>query len=443
MVEAKQRLLQLDNIRKTFTTSEGKSRLALDQINFSLDPAEFIVVVGRSGSGKSTLLRIIAGLMRPTSGRLAYQGQPMEKPHPNIAMVFQHCALLPWLTVLENVELGLEAKNLPKKLRRQKALEAIDIIGLDGFESAYPKELSGGLRQRVGFARALVTEPELLLMDEPFSALDVLSSENLRNDLLDLWHSKKTPLQAIISITHDIEEAILLATRIIVFTSNSGSILADVPNPLPFPREPQSPEFRQLLDKIYTLLTTSEQERLSLPKPTETRKSDPPDYAHCLPEVSVSELTGLLETMQSQQPIDQPEDRILLPDLAEALHLDIDELFPLMEALSLLQWAKISKGDLLLLPEGKQFAEATIQERKRLFAACLLTHIPLAQHIREVLDKAPSHRAPKDLFLKELEAFLPEESAEGLLKTLIDWGRYAELFAYDYDAGILNLENPQ
>lgn len=433
-------LIQLDNIQKSFTNPEGQQLLVLDDINFKLQEGEIIALLGKSGSGKSTLLRIIAGLTKPSSGSVYYLGQKTAGPVQGISMIFQSFGLLPWLTVLENVELGLEAQGIPAKIRRKKALQAIDTIGLDGFESAYPKELSGGMRQRVGFARALVVEPELLLMDEPFSALDILTAENLRNDLLELWNKKLTRTKCILCVTHDIEEAILMADRILIFASDPGRIQSEISVDLPFPRETQTPEFRELLDQVYTIMTTSERERLSKAKAqAKVRDIKHPEYAYRLPEVSVPELTGLLETMESHE----VDGKIDLPELADALHLDVNNLFPLTEILDMLRFAKISKGDLIFLEAGRRFAEADILERKHLFAKHLLEYIPLAHHIREVLDEKPNHRASENVFLEELQEFLSPEEAERLLKIIIDWGRYAEIFAYDYDAGVLSLENPQ
>ena len=270
-----------------------------------------MALLGKSGSGKSTLLRIIAGLIKPTQGHVYYRNEAISKPVPGISMVFQSFALMPWLTVLGNVELGLEAQGVPQPARRQRALKAIDMIGLDGFESAYPKELSGGMRQRVGFARALVVEPDLLLMDEPFSALDILTTDNLRNDLLDLWHDQQTRIKGILCVTHDIEEALIMAHRVIIFASDPGRIQTEISVDLPFPRQTQQAEFRDLLDRIYMEMTISERHRMmgrsksrlaQIPtQPASTEPSPELSYAYRLPEVDISELIGLLESMESHE----------------------------------------------------------------------------------------------------------------------------------------------
>ncbi|MFM8454018.1 MAG: nitrate/sulfonate/bicarbonate ABC transporter ATP-binding protein [Gammaproteobacteria bacterium] len=434
----KQDLLQVKNLNKIFKNTEGNDNLVLSNINLTLKEGEFLALLGKSGSGKSTLLKIISGLLPPSSGDI------LLHDHPNLAMVFQQFALLPWLTVLENVELGLEALGLPEKERRAKALQAIDMIGLDGFESAYPKELSGGMRQRVGFARALVVEPAILIMDEPFSALDILTAENLRNDLLELWSAGKTQTKSIICVTHDIEEAILLADRVVIFASDPGRIHAELAIDLPYPRDTQSPEVRKLISRIYNLLTVSERARLAKAK----AKIQPQrlsaleqhlEFAYRLPEVSVSELAGLLESMQAHE----TEGFVDLPTLADELHLDLNNLFPLTEALDMLRFTKISNGNLQYTEAGRKFADAEILERKHLFAKHLLNYIPLAKYIRDTLEIAASHRISEEVFLELLLSNLSEEEAEKVLKVIIDWGRYAEIFAYDFDAGILSLENPE
>jgi NitT/TauT family transport system ATP-binding protein len=424
-------IIAIENLRKSFKKASTQDLLVLEDVNFKLQEGEIVALLGKSGSGKSTLLRIIAGLVAPSSGSVTYRGKPVTRPVEGIAMVFQSFALMPWLNVLENVELGLEAQGVSRDERRHRAIEAIDIIGLDGFESAFPKELSGGMRQRVGFARALVINPDVLLMDEPFSALDVLTAENLKSDLLELWKEKKTNTNGILLVTHNIEEAATLADRIVIFGNDPGYIRAELPVTLPQPRDPETAEFRALVDKIYTLMTTGPKE-----KAKRAQRERQIGLGYRLPDVEPSELSGLIETMKSF------EERIDLPELADELMMNIDDLFPILETLEILGFAKVSAGDIQLSDLGKQFSEADLQERKQLFAQRLLEKVPLARYIRRVLDEKTGHRVSEERFLSKLEDYLSEKEAERVLRTMIDWGRYAEIFAYDFNTGILSLENP-
>jgi NitT/TauT family transport system ATP-binding protein len=424
-------IIAIEGLRKAFKKAATQDLLVLEDINFEFREGEIVALLGKSGSGKSTLLRIIAGLIAPSSGRVTYRGKSVTQPVPGIAMVFQSFALMPWLTVLENVELGLEAQGVPREERRRRAIEAIDIIGLDGFESAFPKELSGGMRQRVGFARALVINPDVLLMDEPFSALDVLTAENLKSDLLELWQEKKTNTNGILLVTHNIEEAAMLADRIIILGSDPGYIRADLPVTLTQPRDAEAPDFRALVDRIYRLMTTG-----PTGKSRHVHRERQIGLGYRLPDVEPSELSGLIETMKSF------EERIDLPELADELMMNVDDLFPILETLEILGFAKVLDGDIQLSELGKQFSEADLQERKRLFAQRLLETVPLARYIRKILDEKAGHRVSEERFLSKLEDFLSDKESERVLRTMIDWGRYAELFAYDFNSGILSLENP-
>lgn len=424
-------IITIKSLSKSYKKVASQDLLVLEDIHFELKSGEIVALLGKSGSGKSTLLRIIAGLISPNKGEVIYRGQAVTKPVPGISMVFQSFALMPWLTVLENVELGLEAQGIGREERRARAIEAIDIIGLDGFESAYPKELSGGMRQRVGFARALVINPDVLLMDEPFSALDVLTAENLKSDLLALWQEKKTNTNGILLVTHNIEEAVMMADRIVILGSDPGHIRAELPVTLPQPRDSETPAFRDLLDSIYTLMTRGSKE-----KARHAHRDRQIGLGYRLPDVEPSELSGLIETMKSF------EDHIDLPELADELMMNIDDLFPILETLDILGFAEVLDGDIHLSALGKQFSEADLQTRKQLFAARLLEKVPLARYIRRILDEKSGHRVSEERFLSKLEDFLSEKEAERVLRTMIDWGRYAEIFAYDFKTGILSLENP-
>lgn len=436
-------LISVENVRKTFSLPEGQELVVIDDLSLNMEEGEIVALLGKSGSGKSTLLRIIAGLVEPSGGKVTYRGKLVNEPVEEIAMVFQSFALMPWMTVLQNVELGLEALGIDRDERRKRALKAIDMIGLDGFESAYPKELSGGMRQRVGFARALVVNPELLVMDEPFSALDVLTADSLRNDLLDLWLNGNIRTKGILFVTHNIEEAALMANKIIIFGSDPGHIRAELKLDSQIPRSPNDENFRSLVDEIYTLMTTTEsKDKVHIADISPNY--DDIDMGYRLPDAEVSKLIGLIETIYSAGNEEgTSEQAIDLPDLADSLHLTVDELFPLTEALEILDLAKVFTGDIKLTELGDAFAQADILERKKIFAKTLENTVPLASHIKELLHSRMNHRESEEFFLKELEESLSEGEAERVLKVIIDWGRYAEIFAYNYDSGILSLENPE
>ena len=428
-------IIDVKNVNKSFRMSEGQNLSVLERVSMEIRDGEIVALLGKSGSGKSTLLRIISGLLLPTNGDVLYRGQPVTGPVPEISMVFQSFALMPWLTVLQNVELGLEAQGVPREERRKRAIEAIDMIGLDGFESAYPKELSGGMRQRVGFARALVVHPDLLLMDEPFSALDVLTADNLRSDLLELWQTQKTKTNGILFVTHNIEEAVVVANRVLVFSSNPGRIQTEITIDLPYPRDEESAQFSQYVDKIYAAMTVRPDTQSALEARMHKLRTVGLDYR--LPEASISEISGLVETLAAE------EGKVSLPELAEELHLDVDDLFELIEMLELLELANVSDGEIEIAKVGQEFANGNIQHRKEIFAVLLKQHVPLIQHICYVIDEKRNHTVSEERFLARLEDYFTEKEAERILATAIDWARYAELFAYDYNTGMLSLEDPE
>jgi NitT/TauT family transport system ATP-binding protein len=428
-------LLQIQSCCQAFPKPDGEDLLVLDDINLTLAEDEIVGLLGRSGSGKSTLLRLIAGLARPISGSVVYSGQPVTGPAPGIAMVFQTFALFPWLTVLENVQLGLEALGLPEAQIRQRALDGIDLIGLDGYESAYPRELSGGMRQRVGFARALVVHPNILLMDEPFSALDVLTAETLRTDFLDLWIEGKLPIKGVILVTHNIEEAVLMCDRILVFSRSPGHIIEEIKVDLPQPRDRLEPDFRDLVERIYVAMTA----RAAAPPPRVAPDRIPGmGIDMVLPRASANSLAGLIEEVAGA-PYNGKAD---LPVIASALQMEVDDLFPVAESLQLLRFAEIEGGDIRLTDFGKQFAEAGTDDRKKLFQRQLLAHVPLAAHIRRVLQERANHTAPRSRFRDELEDHMTAESAQHTLRSVIAWARFAEAFAYDARSETFSLENP-
>ena len=418
-------------VGKDFMVKGGAALRVLDNINFTLHENEIVALLGKSGSGKSTFLRIIAGLINPTHGEVKYRDKKVSAPVPDVSMVFQSFALMPWLTVLQNVELGLEARNIQEKERKKRALKAIDMVGLDGFENAYPRELSGGMKQRVGFARALVLEPDVLLMDEPFSALDILTAENLREDLLDLWEDNDA-MQGILYVTHSIEEAVLTADRIIIFGSNPGFIRGELKINIPHPRSSQDPAIADLVDEVYKMMTTAQTKELTERMNKKTAMS----IGYRLPDVDISEFTGLLDEISDIE----NDKEINLPKLADELHLDIDELFPIIEILSILRFAEVSEGDIKMTAMGRKFIDSDTDNKKFIFGRLFLKYIPLAHHVVNILNDRELKNAPKDRFLAELDDHFPAEVAERVFDTFIDWARYAELLSYDSNTDLLSLD---
>jgi NitT/TauT family transport system ATP-binding protein len=434
------RLCSMTYVAEGKQTQDGLSHVVLDNIQLTIHAGEFVALLGPSGSGKSTLLRILAGLIQPSKGQVYFKGQPQYGPNPHVAIVFQSFALFPWLTVLQNVEIGLESRPLTPTQRLKKALAAIDLIGLDGFEDAYPKELSGGMRQRVGFARALVVEPELLFMDEPFSALDVLTAANLRKELLGLWREQSMPTKAILLVTHNIDEAVSMADRILVLGANPGRIRVELPGLPVAQRSFQSEEHTKLVDLIYNIMTSPQEnvEKLLAAQAPQAKTGQlvlPAQRPYqVLPHVSIGDVTGLIELVQARG------GREDLYQIGRHLHLEIDDLLPLVEAANLLGLANTLEGDLVLTEEGKHFAEAGVLEEKQVFRAQVLAHVSLVRKIVQALQAAPGHILPEEHFLQFLEMHFSEEEARAQLDTAISWGRYAELYSYQENRGMFRLE---
>ena len=426
-------LIDIKSVCRSFPKGSGEALQVLEKVDLTIHAGEIVGLLGRSGSGKSTLLRIIAGLIAPSSGDAMCRGETIQGPPNGVAMVFQSFALFPWLTVLQNVELGLEALGIDSAERRTRAIAAIDLIGLDGFESAYPKELSGGMRQRVGFARALVVHPDLLLMDEPFSALDVLTAETLRTDLVDLWIEGRLPIKSVLMVTHNIEEAVLMCDRVLVFSSNPGRVAAEFKIDLVHPRNRLDPAFRQLVETLYARMTQRPE-----PKAQPAGHVASAGVGMVLDHVSSNVLSGLIETLAAE-PYNGHAD---LPVLAGQLQLEADEILHLGESLQLMRFAQLSEGDLVLTDAGKRFAHLETDARKKMFAQHLVEYVPVMGLIKRVLDERPSHTAPAARFRNELEDYMSEDYADETLKTIVSWGRYAELFAYDEQSETFSLENP-
>ena len=422
-------LIAVEQVNKSFPKPGGKGEFTvLRNIDLTVKSGEVLALLGRSGSGKSTLLRIMAGLIPPSQGQVISNGRPLQGANTDVAMVFQSFALLPWLTVQENVELGLEAQGVKREERHQRSLKAIDLVGLDGFENAYPKELSGGMKQRVGFARAFVLEPKVLFMDEPFSALDVLTSENLRGEIDDLWNAGTFPSKSILIVTHNIEEAVYLADRIIILGANPGEIRGEVIVDLPRSHDRTSDRFKALVDYIYTVMTNPDAKVTGevAPKVPMHPATPRPPYAQALPHVRIGGVSGLLELIA-----DQPEGKEDIPRLAEQIQLEVDNLLPLLDAAVLLGFAEVTQGDVNLTAIGRDFATTTILRSKDLFRQQVLERVPLLVSMVRTLEEKRNRSMRADFFLDLLDEYYPHEEAARQFATAVDWGRYAELFEYD------------
>jgi NitT/TauT family transport system ATP-binding protein len=432
-------LINVDHVSKRFPLPDGKGEFTvLDDVSLTVRSGEVVALLGRSGSGKSTLLRIMSGLIRPSQGAVRSNGAPLRGANPNLAMVFQSFALLPWLTVQENVELGLAARHVERNERRERVLKAIDIVGLDGFESAYPKELSGGMKQRVGFARAFVLEPEVLFMDEPFSALDVLTAENLRGEIDDLWNAGTFPSKSILIVTHNIEEAVYLADRVVILGSKPGRIRGELSINLPRPHDRSLPRFKVLVDYIYAAMTNPDIEVSGVidgggPEPSAVRSTVSP-FARPLPHVRVGGISGLLELI-----VEKGEEIDDIPVLAERLQLSVDDLLPLLDAAAMLGFAQVANGDVRLTPIGRDFATTTILRSKDLFRQQAMAHIPVLNSIVHTLREKANGAMRSDFFMGIWDDYFPLDEAERQLATAVDWGRYGELFEYDASEGRLYL----
>ena len=427
-------IVDLKGVGKSFSSADGAPRTVLDNVDFALREREIVALLGQSGSGKSTLLRIMAGLVSADRGDVLYRGQPLYGPARGVSMVFQSFALFPWLTVQQNVEIGLEAQGVAAAERDARAQKVIDLIGLSGFEGALPRELSGGMRQRVGIARALVVNPDVLLMDEAFSALDVLTGERLRDDILELWEKEEISTKAILVVSHNIQEAIMMADRVLIFASDPGRVRYEMRVDLPRPRDADSIEVRTLVDEIYAVMTAGRVRTGKVADGMETMRLDAR-----LPEADIGLMEGLLEKLMDDPFLGRAD----LPQLGEETELTDEELLPAAEALALLEFALLETGDLSVTDLGKTYVESQHDQRQVLFAQQLLKRVPLAAHIRHSLQQDPAGELKEEHFLDLLRESMDNEEAERVLKVAIEWGRHGEVYSYNYNTGMIQLPEPE
>jgi NitT/TauT family transport system ATP-binding protein len=423
-------IIEAHDVEKFYRQPDGSRVQVIAPIDLGIYPGQILTLLGPSGCGKSTLLRILTGLAAASAGEVLWHGQPVRGGTPNVSIVFQSFALFPWLTVLENVEAPLEARGFETIERHKRALRIIDAVGLDGFESAYPKELSGGMKQRVGVARALVVEPEVLFMDEPFSALDVLTAETLRGELLELWLERKIPTRAIFVVTHNIEEAVVLADRVIVLGRDPAHIHADFLVDISHPRDRKAPRFIDLVDTIYRILTRADLRHDLVAPVLEPAVQHRPIM---LPHTRPGGLAGLLEIIADQG------GRVDFHRLAAELSLDVDALLPTVDTAVLLGLLRVEEGDAIITPQGVEFAKGDIQTRKDIFRRVALENVPILRQMEQALKAKADRTLPDEFFRDLLDEHFSEDEARRQLETAIQWGRYAEIFDYDAATGKLTL----
>ena len=426
-------IIEARGVEKYYPQPDGNRIEVIAPTDLSVSPGKIVALLGPSGSGKSTLLRMLTGLSKPSSGHVLWHGKMMDGQIPNVSIVFQSFALFPWLTVLDNVEAPLIARGVGAIERHKRALKMIDTVGLDGFETAYPKELSGGMKQRVGFARALVVEPEVLFMDEPFSALDVLTAENLRSELLELWLSKKMPTTAIFIVTHNIEEAVLLADRVIVLGRNPARIRSDFEIDIPQYRDRKSPRFLAYVDYIYKTLTRPQEEAAVPGKAPASGNGQPRqrNKFQMLPHARPGGIAGFMELLADRGGRDD------LYKLADELAMDVDDILPIVEASVMLGFAMLREGDVEITPEGRKFGEADIQTQKQLFREAALKNVAILRLIENTLHAKRDHAIGEEFFRDILDEHFSSDEVERQFETALNWGRYAEIFDYDSENGRL------
>ncbi len=412
-------LLRLQRVSLRYSGPGNRDMEVLRAIDLEVHEHQVVAILGPSGCGKSTLLRVAIGLESPTSGEVFHRGKPQSGLNTSVALVFQNFALFPWLTVVENVAIGLENFGLSDHERDQRVRRVIDTVGLAGFEEAYPKELSGGMKQRVGFARALAMEPELLCMDEPFSALDVLTGETLRNEVMDLYTSRDSPVNSILMVTHSISEAVFMATRIVVMGAHPGIIRAVIDNPLPFPRQERHPEFRQLSEKLHALITQSvlPEENTGMPSTGPRRLP-----VQTIPPVAMGRIIGLLELLENEGDME-------LFKLAQQVDEEFGKLLLVVQAAELLGWATTPGQRVEMTDAGRAFLAADINTRKRLLKARLLD-IFVFDLVIQMLERSANGELAEEIVQGQLALRFPHERPHRILQTLVGWARYAELFRY-------------
>jgi len=419
-------LLEVRNVYQHFSLAGGKSIEILHGINLEIREEEVVALLGPSGCGKSTLLRAVIGLEKPASGEVFYRGVAQSGLNPSAALVFQNFALFPWLTVQQNIAVGLSNLPLTDTEREQRVRRVIDTVGLEGFEEAFPKELSGGMKQRVGLARALAVEPEILCMDEPFSALDVLTGETLRNEIIDLYNSKASPVNSVLIVTHGISEAVFMATRIVVMGAHPGTVLAVLDNPMPYPRDEHHPEFLKLCQRVHALVTqTVMPEEPMAAAPAGQRRL----VIKSIPGVSLVTTVGLLEVLENEGAME-------LFELTQHVDMELTQLLLVVKAAELLGWVTTPGQRIEMTAAGREFLAADVNRRKHLLNDSL-RDIFVFNMVILMLQQSGTGEVDEEVVLSQLAMQFPHERPHRILRTVIAWARYAELFKYSSTRRVL------
>jgi NitT/TauT family transport system ATP-binding protein len=410
-------LCEARGVTHQFTLPNGKPLRVLDNVSLTVRPREIVALLGPSGCGKSTILRILAGLIRPTEGEVFYHGQPLAGLNPGVAIVFQSFALLPWMTVTQNVQTVLQAAGVPRLDMVRRAEASIRLVGLAGFEDAFPRELSGGMKQRVGIARALAVNPEILFLDEPFSNVDALTAESLRAEVIDIWSAKEHNLSSALMVSHDIKEVVYMADRIVVLGANPGRVQTIMENTLPRPRDYRKPEFLRLVDQLHDLITGHE-------LPDAAPGAAPPGVIEPLPVAAVSEIVGLLEYLVARG------GREDVFRIAADTHQEFGRVLAVVEAAEMLDLVETPKRQVVLDAKGQAYLKADQAGRQAIWREQLL-QLKLYRMVNEAIERDPDHVVDRDFVLELLVLHLPHENYERVFSTFLGWGRYGDLFTYD------------
>jgi NitT/TauT family transport system ATP-binding protein len=418
-------LIELQDVSKVFTLESEAEIKVLQGVNLSIFEDEVVALLGPSGSGKSTCLRIMAGLIEPTAGRVLTRSRDLQGINPDVSLVFQSFALFPWETVYENIALALKPLQVPPREMRERVQMAIDLVGLEGFEEAFPRELSGGMKQRVGIARALVMQRPVLVLDEPFSALDVLTADTLRTEIIRIFLGKKTPTRSMVLVTHNIQEAVLLARRILVMGVNPGHIRHEITNDLAYPRSEDSLAFTRMVSQIHGFITEALMPDVQPGIPGAVSSYQPRgSVVQILPNVQVNEVIGLLETIAAEG------GRIDVFELAQNIGKEFGQTLYLVKAAELFEFVDTPKNIVSVTELGQRFIAGDINNRKRMLHEGF-GKLTIVQMLAKLLKTSDTLRMPIDVVEEQLGKWLPNENPESTMEILISWGRFAEYFGYN------------